>query len=140
MNNYDKGNSYFKNHKYEEAIKYYTLAMKDNSSDVMQSRINYNIGACMNILDKYELSIEYLKEALNFASKYEPDYPLLHEIYYTLGLSYYNLKNYQKALLYFNSGTAYDGGRDTDCEDGYEKSLKRIIKDDDPPTNWINKI
>lgn len=67
--NYNLGDSYYKQQKYEEAIKSYTSALENTESDANRAKVYYNIGNSLLKDDKIEQSIEAYKNAL----KYNPD-------------------------------------------------------------------
>ncbi len=67
--NYNLGDSYYKQQKYEEAIKSYTSALENTESDANRAKVYYNIGNSLLKDNKIEQSIEAYKNAL----KYNPD-------------------------------------------------------------------
>lgn len=67
--NFNLGDSYYKQQKYEEAIKSYTSALENTESDANRAKTYYNIGNSLLKDNKIEQSIEAYKNAL----KYNPD-------------------------------------------------------------------
>lgn len=67
--NFNLGDSYYKQQKYEEAIKSYTSALENTESDANRAKTYYNIGNALLKDNKIEQSIEAYKNAL----KYNPD-------------------------------------------------------------------
>ncbi len=67
--NFNLGDSYYKQQKYEEAIKSYTSALENTESDANRAKVYYNIGNSLLKDNKIEQSIEAYKNAL----KYNPD-------------------------------------------------------------------
>jgi tetratricopeptide (TPR) repeat protein len=79
--NFNLGDSYYKQQKYEEAIKSYTSALENTESDANRAKVYYNIGNSLLKDDKIEQSIEAYKNALKYNSddddtKYNLSYAL----------------------------------------------------------------
>jgi tetratricopeptide (TPR) repeat protein len=79
--NFNLGDSYYKQQKYEEAIKSYTSALENTESDANRAKVYYNIGNSLLKDNKIEQSIEAYKNALKYNSddddtKYNLSYAL----------------------------------------------------------------
>ena len=78
----EKGNSLFKQQKYEEAIKYYEKAIKlNNNIEVLYS----NKGTCEKCLKQYRLAIRDYKKALEISPKNTKNLNRLASVYILVG-------------------------------------------------------
>ncbi|GAA0179163.1 tetratricopeptide repeat protein [Clostridium sediminicola] len=122
MKNFEKGNLFYNNKKYYEAIENYKKALIQSENN---TTILYNIGVCFIKLEKYFDAIEFFKKAitsnnnlnLNYNSKY----------FYNLGFCYSKLNNNKKALIYFNTAWALDNF-DNDCKEAIDLILRKYPK------------
>ncbi|MFN3411326.1 MAG: tetratricopeptide repeat protein [Exilispira sp.] len=123
VNNFNKDNSiyylaliYEKNKDYNSAIILYKNAINlfTSRSNIDYKFISYlykRLGTSYIQIKVYEEAILYLKKAIEYL-------PSDGEIYYLIGLSYYNLQNYDKAKEYFQKSYQL----------GYQKALEYLKK------------
>lgn len=116
MDYFNKGNCYYSNKDYRNAILMYIKAVEQKDNEASSK---YNAAVCFIKLKEYENSISLLKSAikLNPQSKY----------YYNLAYCYLMLKNTQKALMYFNKAWSIDNN-DNDCEKAINSILSKLRK------------
>jgi len=86
--NYELSYTYFVTKQYDEAIKYSTIAIKQNSNNQHESYVF--LGSCLDLTGKSSKAIKTYEEGL---SKF-PNSNLLN---YNLALTCYNQKEYEKA-------------------------------------------
>lgn len=110
MNYFSKGNEFYNNHNYCEALNYYEKAIENKECEYHSC---YNSGVCYIKLKNYPKAIEMINKALDLHvdSKY----------FFNLAYCYSMLDEEQKALRYFNLAWALDNN-DSDCE----KAIKLI--------------
>lgn len=123
VNNFNKDNSiyylafiYEKNKDYNSAIILYKNAInlfisRSNIDFKFVSYLYKRLGNSYIQIKVYEVAILYLKKAIEYL-------PSDGEIYYLIGLSYYNLQNYDKAKEYFQKSYQL----------GYQKALEYLKK------------
>lgn len=116
MDYFKKGNCYYSNKDYKNAILMYIKAVEEKNNEASS---RYNAAVCFIKLKDYENAIVLLKSAIkiNPQGKY----------YYNLGYCNLMLKNTKKALLYFNTAWSIDSN-DSDCEKAINAILRKIKK------------
>lgn len=110
LNNFLGINS-FEFGEYDDALKYYFLSLSfidksDNSDIKKQTKILNNIGNTYKKLWKYRRAVEYFERAMVVIEKsnIKPSekFSELQYIYYNLAIVYYHIKDYSKAVEYYN--------------------------------------
>jgi len=109
----EKGNEYFKNADYPNAIKCYTEAMKRDPTDFV---LYSNRAACYTKLAEYTLGMSDCDKCLemnpNFAKAYSPKAYL-----------FYIKKDYVKAIEYYEKGLKLDPDN-KELKDGYASTMQ----------------
>lgn len=111
MSYFIRGNEFYNNKNYEEAITYYNKAIEEKDNEAYSC---YNAGVCYIKLKNHPKAIEMLTKAitLNIDAKY----------FFNLAYCYSMINDSKKALRYFNVAWALDNS-DKDCE----KAINLII-------------
>ena len=133
---YDLGYSFFRLGQDEKAIKYYDLSIQKGFKDPF---IFFFKGLSLNYLKKYDEAIPLLEKAVKA-------YPENQEYMNELGISYFNLERYEKALEIFKAATKLENTYQApfyyvakiydiqekyiEAEKYYYEALKHISKDD----------
>lgn len=104
MNYFEKGNMFYKNENYKEALDMYKKSAKNN---INKPSSLYNSSVCLIKIKNYEDAIYFLKSAIML--KPESKY------FFNLAYCYSMLNISSKALLYFNTAWALNP-EDKDCE------------------------
>lgn len=110
----EDGNTVFKAKKYEDAIAFYTAALKLKIDPVFYS----NRSACYAALNKHEQVIEDTTEAI----KLKPDYT---KCVLRRATSYEILENYPRAMFDLTALTIYGGFSNKSVEQVLERVLKK---------------
>lgn len=88
---------------YADSLLLYALSSKDNRVIAMA----YDYKGYVAFTNKqYERALQHSMKAEEFAEKVD-DQNTLHDIYATIGNSYYHLENYEQAYFYFKKTTHY---------------------------------
>lgn len=66
ISNFNLGDAFYKQEKYEEAIKSFQTALGDAETDLQKSKVHYNVGNSLLKSQKIKESIEAYKNALKF--------------------------------------------------------------------------
>jgi len=111
----ERGNQFFKEGKYPEAIKEYSDAINRNPTDHV---LFSNRAACYTKLREYQLGIKDCDECLRL----KPDFV---KGYIRKGILYYSIKDYQKALEVYDHGLKLDE-HNKELEDGIQTVLKAM--------------
>ena len=116
MNYFSKGNEFYNNENYKEALSYYKKAIENKDCEY---HAFYNSGVCHIKLKNYQKAIDMIKKALELHkdSKY----------FFNIAYCYSMLKDDIKALRYFNLAWALDN-LDTDCERAIKLIATKIKK------------
>jgi len=105
------GTVYRRDSRYEEAIKTYELAL-DTQDEIILINVLNNIGVCYRRLDKLRTAAASHLEALKIIEQYEDDYENIsfqHRVSLnSIGNVYLTLKQYNKALEYFDQSLALE--------------------------------
>jgi serine/threonine-protein phosphatase 5 len=116
-----KGNEYFKNQKYEQALEEYTAAIKSGVTSGKLLAVYYSNRAFCNIkLENFGFAINDGDEA----TKADPTYP---KGYYRRGSAYFALTKYENALSNFKQVVAIAPG-DADAKEKLA-IVQKIIKE-----------
>ncbi|NBL65075.1 helix-turn-helix domain-containing protein [Flavobacterium sp. NST-5] len=97
-------------------------AIKSNDNKVIAMGYDYK-GYVAFTNKKYELALKHSMKAEEFAEKVN-DQNTLHDIYATIGNSYYHLENYEQAYFYFRKNTFYHRSK---SKDDYNNKLSYIV-------------
>lgn len=116
MNYFIKGNCYYSNKDYKNAILMYIKAVEEKDNE---ASARYNAAVCFIKLTEFEKAIPLLKSAI----KIKPQ----GKYYYNLAYCYLMLKNIKKALVNFNIAWSIDND-DVDCENAINSILAKIKK------------
>ncbi|MGQ9615943.1 MAG: tetratricopeptide repeat protein [Spirochaetota bacterium] len=92
-----RGNHYFKNELYREALAYFTRGKDKNEGSFVP---HFNCGTASYKLEDYTGAIEYFTEAL----KHTDDEEITANIYYNLGNSYFKLGEFDRAIEQYKLG------------------------------------
>ena len=85
---------------YENAIKYFKLAIENSKQSTFKSSSMYQIGLCYEKLGKYEEAISYYKRYVN---TFDKSYEYFDDSYYRMGILYYENDQLQKSKSCFYS-------------------------------------
>ncbi|KAG7557549.1 Heat shock chaperonin-binding [Arabidopsis suecica] len=113
----EKGNGFFKEHKYPEAVKHYSEAIKRNPSDV---RAYSNRAACYTKLGA-------LPEGLKDAEKCIELDPSFTKGYSRKGAIQFFMKEYDKAMETYQEGLKHDA-KNQELLDGVRRCVEQINK------------
>ncbi|EFV75025.1 MULTISPECIES: helix-turn-helix domain-containing protein [Cytobacillus] len=106
------------------------LEMSDVDSQELKVRILYNLISCLFELEKYKEAIYYCHLAINICIEIEKT-SYFRELHYWLGELYEHIREYDRALFYYEyTINLYDGKRDTQLIKYLEDrstTLKNII-------------
>ncbi len=100
----EKARVFIDDHKYEEAYKILQDINESQVNELGDSCLmlyNYEKGACLYFMDKYEEAIPYLKKALLKIEKMPHEDCNYLEIIYGIGSCYNHLEQYENAEKYF---------------------------------------
>jgi len=123
----EKGNSLFKQNKYEEAINYYEKAIKiNNSIEVLYS----NKGTCEKCLKKYKEAIRDYKKALEINPKNTKNLNRLASVYIIVGNLGEAKMTQQKALNFEPNNSVYKEQM---------ASIEKIIEDEQKMREKVNE-
>lgn len=95
MGYFREANKYFSEQRYKKAIVVYNKAIKDSDNQIASM---HNIALCRIKLKQYDKAIPLLK--LTVAKRPTGNY------FFNLAYAYVMIKNFKKALLYFNTAWA----------------------------------
>ena len=95
-----KGISYKNARDYENAIKYFKLAIENSKQSKYKASSMYEIGLCYEKLDKNEEAISYYQRYVN---TFDKSYEYFDDSYYRMGILYYENDQLQKAKSCFYS-------------------------------------
>ena len=88
---------------YNEAIDIYLQLAEENLND---SFYYIQIAECYEGLEKYQNALEYYETAFKYSVNEDNEYKSILE--YSKGICYYNLKDIEKANIFFESSIHYD--------------------------------
>lgn len=111
----EKGNDYFKNGNYEDAIEYYSKALLCKEDAIYYG----NRSACYNALGDYEKTIEDTTKALEL----DPQYI---KCLFRRATAYEAIEKYQDALFDITAMTIYGGMADNSNEKMMERVLRKL--------------
>ena len=116
-----KGVSYKNAGDYENAIKYFKLAIENSKQSKFKSSSMYQIGLCYEKLNKNEEAISYYQRYVN---TFDKSYEYFDDSYYKMGILYYEDNQLQKAKSCFYS-LRYE---DPDSSYLITEKVKNILK------------
>ncbi|KAI4835684.1 Hsp70/Hsp90 organizing protein [Plasmodium brasilianum] len=105
-----KGNEFYKQKKFEEALNEYNEAIKANPNEIMY---HYNIAAVYMEMKNYEKSIETCIYAIENRYNFKADFSQVAKVYNRLAISYAYMKNYDKAIEAYRKSLVEDNNRAT---------------------------
>ncbi|CAD2093239.1 Hsp70/Hsp90 organizing protein, putative [Plasmodium vinckei brucechwatti] len=105
-----KGNEFYKQKKFEEALKEYDEAIKVNPNDIMY---HYNKAAVYLEMKSYEKSIETCLYAIENRYNFKAEFSQVAKVYNRLAIGYINIKDYDKALEAYRKSLVEDNNRAT---------------------------
>ena len=117
MSYFSKGNEFYNNENYKEALSYYKKAIENKDCEY---HAFYNSGVCHIKLKNYVKAIDMINKALEIHkdSKY----------FFNIAYCYSMLKDDIKALRFFNLAWALDHS-DGDCERAIKLITSKIKKE-----------
>ncbi|SBS87213.1 Hsp70/Hsp90 organizing protein, putative [Plasmodium ovale] len=105
-----KGNEFYKQKKFEEALKEYDEAIKINPNDIMYY---YNKAAVFLEMKDNDKAIETCLYAIENRYNFKADFTQVAKVYNRLAISYTNVKDYDKALEAYRKSLVEDNNRAT---------------------------
>ncbi|ETB59790.1 hypothetical protein YYC_03181 [Plasmodium yoelii 17X] len=105
-----KGNDFYKQKKFEEALKEYDEAIKVNPNDIMYY---YNKAAVYLEMKSYEKCIETCIYAIENRYNFKAEFSQVAKVYNRLAIGYINIKNYDKAIEAYRKSLVEDNNRAT---------------------------
>ncbi len=117
-----KGNSAYKNKKYDKSFSDYLKAQGINPENPI---VSYDIGNVLYKKGKFKKAMEVFEKILNSNKNLPLNFK--NDIFYNLGNCYFRLKNYNKALNYYKK-VLLNNPEDESARKNYELTLKKIKK------------
>ncbi|ANQ06487.1 STI1-like protein [Plasmodium coatneyi] len=105
-----KGNEFYKQKKFEEALQEYEEAIKINPNDIMY---HYNKAAVYIEMKEFDKAIETCLYAIENRYNFKADFAQVAKVYNRLAISYTNVKNYDKAIEAYRKSLVEDNNRAT---------------------------
>lgn len=105
-----KGNEFYKQKKFEEALQEYEAAIKVNPTDIMY---HYNKAAVYLEMKDNEKAVETCVHALENRYNFKADYTQVAKVYNRLAIAYTNMKQYDKAIEAYEKSLVEDNCRST---------------------------
>lgn len=107
---------------YENAVKYFKLAIENSKQSKFKSSSMYQIGLCYEKLDKYEDAISYYQRYVN---TFDESYEYFDDAYYKMAMLYYENNQLQKSKDCFYSLKYHD----PDSDYLITEKVKNILKE-----------
>jgi len=126
-----KGNRYYKNELYQDALKYYLKGIEKNKKAYEPY---FNAGTAYYKTEDYIKSIEVFSQSVNLIDKDD----VKSQIYYNIGNSYYKLENYHKAIESYTKGLELNPS-DFNMKNNLELALKMVKENSKKQKDQQNK-
>ncbi|SOV19118.1 Hsp70/Hsp90 organizing protein, putative [Plasmodium sp. DRC-Itaito] len=105
-----KGNEFYKQKKFDEALKEYEQAIEINPNDIMY---HYNKAAVYIEMKNYEKAIETCLYAIENRYNFKAEFIQVAKVYNRLAISYINMKKYDQAIEAYRKSLVEDNNRAT---------------------------
>ncbi|HEY4786605.1 MAG TPA: tetratricopeptide repeat protein, partial [Bacteroidales bacterium] len=123
------GNIYWFTTNYDKSLEYYLKAISLYESLNHKAGIAdvyYHIGSLYTVLGDNKKAISFLEKSLKYFIDYD-DSEKLSELYFRLGLANFNLKNYDKAMSFYNMAKSIYDSLHIERKSAYIESAKAEI-------------
>ncbi|SOV82897.1 Hsp70/Hsp90 organizing protein [Plasmodium reichenowi] len=136
-----KGNEFYKQKKFDEALKEYEEAILINPNDIMY---HYNKAAVYIEMKNYDKAIETCLYAIENRYNFKAEFIQVAKLYNRLAISYINMKKYDLAIEAYRKSLVEDNNRATrnalkELERRKEKEEKEAYIDPDKAEEHKNK-
>lgn len=136
-----KGNEFYKQKKFDEALKEYEEAIQINPNDIMY---HYNKAAVHIEMKNYDKAVETCLYAIENRYNFKAEFIQVAKLYNRLAISYINMKKYDLAIEAYRKSLVEDNNRATrnalkELERRKEKEEKEAYIDPDKAEEHKNK-